>query len=94
MSQYDIAAMPMWRDFTSHANKAPYTALPEQYTPNQVNPTSAYGAQASTNMDFKYADATNEGQLNEILWHDIKGTNTPYPGTRGSNTATASNTDG
>ncbi len=94
MSQYDIAAMPMWRDFTSHANKATYTALPEQYTPNQVNPASAYGAQASTNMDFKYADAIDEGQLNEILWHDIKGTNTPYPGSKGSNTATASDTDG
>jgi hypothetical protein len=94
MSQYDIAAMPMWRDFTSHPNTATYTALPEQYAPNQINPASAYGAQASNKMDFKYADAIDEGQLNEILWHDIKGANTPYPGTKGSNTVTASDTDG
>jgi YVTN family beta-propeller protein len=94
MSQYDIAAMPMWRDFTRYANTKPYKVLPEKYTPTQINPASAYGAQASTKMDFKYADATDEGQLNEILWHDIKGANTAYPGSKGSNTATASDTDG
>ena len=94
MSQYDIAAMPMWRDFTSHPTTTPYKVLPEKYTPNQINSAAAYGAQASGGMDFKYADATSEGQLNEILWHDIKGTNTPYPGSKGSNTTTASDTDG
>ncbi len=71
-----------------------YKALPEKYTPTQINPASAYGAQASAKMDFKYADATSEGQLNEILWHDIKGANTPYPGSKGSTTTTASDTDG
>ncbi|MBA2391884.1 MAG: bifunctional YncE family protein/alkaline phosphatase family protein [Ktedonobacteraceae bacterium] len=94
MSQYDIAAMPMWRDFINKANTKTYNALAEQYAPTLVNAPSAYGAQASARMDFKFADATSEGQLNEILWHNIKGANTPYPGSKGSNTTTASDTDG
>lgn len=94
MSQFDIAATPMWRDFTSQANTTPYTALPEQYQPTQVNSSTAYGAQASSQMNFTYADAAPDGLLNEILWHAIKGANTPYPGTPGSSTPTAQNTDG
>jgi hypothetical protein len=94
MSQYDIAAMPMWRDFTNTANTTPYTALSEKYAPTLVNSVTAYGAQQSAQMDFQYADDIPMGQLNEILWHDIKGADTPYPGAKGSSTTTASDTDG
>jgi YVTN family beta-propeller protein len=94
MSQYDIAAMPMWRDFTDTPNTTPYTALPEQFPPTQVNSANAYGAQQSSQMNFQYADANPDGPLNEILWHDIKGANTPYPGAPGSTTSTAPDTDG
>jgi YVTN family beta-propeller protein len=94
MSQFDIAAMPMWRDFTNHANTGTYTAVAEKYAPTELNASTAFGAQASKGMDFKQADDISEGQLNEILWHDIKGADTPYPGSKGSTTATAPDTDG
>lgn len=79
LSQYDVAATPLWRSFHATANTKTYSALPEVYPPTQTNSATAYGAQESARMNFSYADATSEQGLNQILWHAIKGANAPYP---------------
>lgn len=46
-------------------------------------------------MNFNVADATPEDPLNRILWHSIKGDDTPYPGiVGGASTGTNGNSDG
>jgi hypothetical protein len=34
---------------------------------------------ASTKMNFSEPDAAPEGLLNRVIWHSVKGYNTPYP---------------
>jgi hypothetical protein len=34
---------------------------------------------ASTKMDFSEPDAAPEDLLNRVIWHSVKGYNTPYP---------------
>ncbi|MBL8294038.1 MAG: hypothetical protein JNN08_19500, partial [Bryobacterales bacterium] len=36
----------------------------------------------SMKMRFDVPDAAPTGKLNRILWHQVRGWNTPYPGTR------------
>ncbi|MBV9021203.1 MAG: bifunctional YncE family protein/alkaline phosphatase family protein [Ktedonobacteraceae bacterium] len=94
LSQYDAAATPMWRDFHSGTDTAPYTALAEKYPPTLVNGTSAFGAAQSAQMNFTVADAIPEDPLNQILWHAIKG-DTAYPGiVGGASSSAAGDTDG
>lgn len=92
LSQYDANAMPMWRDFSSQPNLAPYTARPESIPVTQVNTAKTYGAQASAKMDFSTEDRIPMDQLNQILWHAIKGANVPYPGT--GDTSSSNTTQG
>jgi hypothetical protein len=43
------------------------------------NPAQGYGAAISARMDFREYDRIDEDALNRILWHSIKGADTPYP---------------
>jgi hypothetical protein len=39
-------------------------------------------------MNFNVADISSQDQpLNEILWHAVKGANSPYPGSNGGSDA-------
>ncbi len=83
MSQYDAAATPMYHAFTNHADLSPYTALAPQTDLMAKNGPHAVGANESQQMDFSGPDRLTAAQvdsLNRILWHSIKGINTPYPG--------------
>jgi hypothetical protein len=84
LSQYDAYAMPMWRAFTNKPDTTPYQALSEQVPPTDLNATTAYGAQSSATMDFSQEDRIPMDELNQILWHAIKGANTPYPSASGT----------
>ena len=39
----------------------------------------AYGADRSSKMDFSDVDLIDDFELNEILWHAIKGPDAPVP---------------
>ncbi|WP_338256836.1 beta-propeller fold lactonase family protein [Dictyobacter halimunensis] len=96
LSQYDANAVPMWRSFTNKPNLAPYTALPESIPVTQTNSTTAYGAQDSAKMNFAQEDEIPMDQLNQILWHSVKGANAPYPtlsNSLGSNNVPAASRD-
>ncbi|GAC1639189.1 MAG: alkaline phosphatase family protein [Herpetosiphon sp.] len=79
LSQYDAAAMPMWRAFQRTPDLRPYNALPETVALDQTNTPNAVGAQRSSELDFSQEDKAPMGELNRILWAAIKGPSTPYP---------------
>jgi YVTN family beta-propeller protein len=81
LTQYDAAATPMTASFTNRADLRPYTLLPPQTDLMAKNTNAVFGANQSRKMDFTAYDHADENALNRILWHSIKGVNTPYPAT-------------
>jgi len=86
MNQFDLAAEPMFSIFTTTPDLTPYTALTNQVPLDEMNPPIARlkGLQrelaiASTKMDFSEPDAAPADLLNRVIWHSVKGYNTPYP---------------
>lgn len=83
MSQFDAAATPMYNAFTNKPDLTPYTALPARIDLQAKNGRAAVGAQVSARLDFSEPDlltVADEDALNRVLWHSIKGKDTPYPG--------------
>jgi YVTN family beta-propeller protein len=86
MNQFDQAADPMFSLFTAKPDFTPYNVLPNQIPLNEMNPpiSALKGLQrelaiASTKMNFSEPDAAPEDLLNRVIWHSVKGYNTPYP---------------
>jgi len=81
MTQYDAIA-PAIDDFApTAANAAPHDAfLPSATILGEVNGRTAYRAKDSARMlnPLKEESASDE-ELNDILWHSIKGVKTPAP---------------
>jgi len=79
MSQYDAAATPMYRAFTTTTTVAAYTHRPARIPLNELNGASAYGAVASARMNLDEADLAPELELNEILWKSVRGASSIMP---------------
>ena len=86
MNQFDWAANPMTECFTNTPDFTPYTALPNIIPLNELNPPlqslrgkALYWAQKSLQEDLSDLDRINEDTFNRIIWHAVKGYNTPYP---------------
>ena len=79
MSQYDAAATPMYSAFQPTTVMTPYKALPAGVPTNEVNASTAWGAEASARMNMNEADLTPELELNDIIWRSIRGAHSPMP---------------
>ena len=79
LSQFDAGATPMFNCFTDKADLAPYDHEPARIDLNATNTKLAYGADRSSKMDFSEYDKVDDFELNEILWHAVKGENAPMP---------------
>jgi hypothetical protein len=82
LSQYDANAVPIARLFNDDVDDdalAPYHALPESIPPTTFTTANAFGAAESAAMDFSAEDLAPMNALNNILWHEIKGADVPYP---------------
>jgi YVTN family beta-propeller protein len=79
LSQYDAAARPMFASFTDKPDLRPYQHEAARTDLDAVNAARAYGAARSAKMDFTDYDRVDDFELNEILWHAIKGANAPMP---------------
>jgi Phosphoesterase family len=79
LTQHDAAATPMFESFTNTPTLTPYQALPAQIDVTTRNTATAYGAKQSARMDWSDYDRINEDELNDILWHSIKGVDVPMP---------------
>lgn len=82
MSQYDAAAAPMWRTFTSKPDYAAFKAVPSNVNLNDINTKSTASAKKSALFDFTEVDKINDGLFNEVLWKGIKGEDAEVPAPR------------
>lgn len=79
MSQYDAAAMPMYRCFTEKPNFAPFKALPAGIDINERNMADNELSRQSSFFNLAELDAVPERQFNEVLWKAIKGLDSEMP---------------
>jgi YVTN family beta-propeller protein len=87
MNQMDATATPMSACFADAADLTPFTALTNNIPLDQMNPAPKRisdpllrkQAYASARLPLDEADKCPEGTLNRILWHAVKGSQTPYP---------------
>ncbi len=81
MNLYDAVAPAMAVFTATPENDAPFDAiLPAKDIVAEINQKTAYRAADSTRLiSALEADKTPDEELNDILWHSIKGINTPMP---------------
>ncbi|MBI3819412.1 MAG: hypothetical protein HY286_12020 [Planctomycetes bacterium] len=79
MSQFDAAAMPMWRSFTNRPDFETYTALTPEISINEMNVAGAYGQDRCAEFNLAVGDAAPEIELNEIIWKSIFGDQSEMP---------------
>ena len=87
MNQMDATATPMTACFTDTPDFASFTALTNNIPLDQMNPAPKKVADpllrkhayASARLPLEEADKCPEDTLNRILWHALKGSQTPYP---------------
>jgi hypothetical protein len=89
MSLFDLIAHDMRASFTDTADTRPYTAVTPAQDLFELNPPARAlrgeqkkAALASAKFRWEVPDAAPSARLNRILWHDVRGWNTPFPGTR------------
>jgi hypothetical protein len=89
MSLFDLIAHDMRESFTNSPDFAGYTAVQPRQSLFELNPPlkalrgpARDAAIASAKMHFEIPDAAPTEKLNRILWHSVRGWQTPYPGAR------------
>ncbi|MGC8669348.1 MAG: alkaline phosphatase family protein [Chthonomonadales bacterium] len=80
LTQYDAGAT-VFTCFTDRPeNDEPFTAiLPAKEIAGEINRKSAYKADVSARLNFAQADGVPDDLLTEIVWHSVKGSETPMP---------------
>ncbi len=91
LSLFDLIANDMRASFSATADLAAYDHVVPKQDIMELNPQAAAlkgparrAALASAKMRWDVPDAVPSDRLNRILWHSIRGWNTPYPGIRNS----------
>ncbi len=79
MSQFDAAALPMFKSFQSRPDLRPYTAMAPQSDLNAKTQASAWGTKQSAKMNFAKEDAADDLLLNEVIWRNVRGHLSPMP---------------
>ncbi len=79
MSQYDAAAIPMWKCFSTVPDIHPFTSVPANIDLTEKNIAWNELAKKSAGFDFTKEDRVPDKEFNEILWKGIKGMNTITP---------------
>ncbi len=81
MTQYDAAAVPMWRSFSPRVDATFYAAKPANVNLNDKNTTKNALSALSEKFDFSQEDKVPDLVFNDVLWKSIKGINyaTPSP---------------
>ncbi|MGO9893228.1 MAG: alkaline phosphatase family protein [Bryobacteraceae bacterium] len=86
MSIFDLIAEDMRASFQGNANLTPYSAVMPEVSLFDVNPPvkalkgrARDAAVACAHMRFDIPDAAPTEKLNRILWHTVRGWETPYP---------------
>jgi len=84
MTQYDAAAEPMWRCFTSTPDLSPFTSVASNVDLNDKNSVVNEWQQKSETFDFTKEDRAPDLEFSEVIWYAVKGEGIPFPGPRRS----------
>lgn len=79
MTQYDAAAMPMWRCFSNEVDMTAYKVLPANIDLGDKNIAWNEMAKKSEGLDFTKEDRIPDDLFNEILWKGIRGMDARLP---------------
>ena len=86
MNQFTMGANPMFECFTDKLDTTPYQALPNRIPLDEMNPPveklkgqQRADAIKSMRLPLDEVDKADEDTLNRIIWHSVKGWDTPYP---------------
>jgi YVTN family beta-propeller protein len=86
MNQLDLSATPMRNCFQEEPDLTPYACVPNKVRLDEMNPDlgklrgkARYWAEKSLELAFDREDEADEDTLNRILWHSVRGWETPYP---------------
>ncbi|WP_343674510.1 bifunctional YncE family protein/alkaline phosphatase family protein [Chitinophaga sp.] len=79
MSQYDAAAMPMWRCFSADARHPVYESVGANIDLTEKNVAVNEWQRRSEQFDFSKEDNVPDLEFNRVLWSGIKGTVFPAP---------------
>jgi DNA-binding beta-propeller fold protein YncE len=79
MTQYDAAAMPLWRSLNNVPDHPAYFARPSLVDLNEKNTAENRWQKLSETFDFTAEDKVNDAQFNEVIWKAVKGIDSPCP---------------
>lgn len=84
MSQYDAAATPMFKSFTSKPDYTPYKPLPANIDLNEKNTATNATAKLSDQIDLSKEDRVPDLLFSKIIWKAVKGEDSEMPAPRRS----------
>ena len=79
MSQYDAAAVPMWRCFQATPNFTAFNVKPLQWDINEKNKAENAWQRKSETFDFTKEDRIPDRAFTEVIWKAVKGENAVVP---------------
>lgn len=79
MSQYDAAATPMWRCFTSEPDLTPFSSIAPKVDLNAKNEKLTASAVKSMSFDFSKEDRIPDLLFSEVIWKAVKGEHSEMP---------------
>jgi len=86
MNQLDLSGTPMRACFQATADLRPYRRRPNRIPLDEMNPpltelkgAALYWARQSLALQLDKGDRADEDTLNRILWHSVRGYDSPYP---------------
>jgi hypothetical protein len=79
MTQYDAAAMPMYKLFSNKMQATPFQAIAPKIDVNEKNLVTAWGAKKSMEMNLDDIDEAPMREFNEIIWKSVKGEKSEMP---------------
>ncbi|MDP4263653.1 MAG: bifunctional YncE family protein/alkaline phosphatase family protein [Bacteroidota bacterium] len=82
MTQYDAAAEPMWRCFTTTADLSPFVSVPSNIDLGIRNTAMTEWQKRSEQFDLTKEDAIPDMEFNAVLWYGLKGDHVPLPAPR------------
>ena len=79
MSQYDAAATPLWRCFTSTPDYTAYRSIPSNVDLTDKNTAWNELSRRSEKFDLSKEDQVPDLEFSEVLWKGVKGINSEMP---------------
>ena len=79
MSQYDAAAEPLWRCFTSTPNTTPFVSVASNVDLNDKNIKQTSSADLSATFDFSKEDNIPDLLFSQVIWKAVKGEQSVMP---------------